>query len=166
MKHLRLLITEDCDRACAGCCNKDWDLQALPVATDFSGYELIMLTGGEPVLYPEKLKAVTEEIRRQNENAKIVLYTANTTSFLWQEILDMVDGITLTIHENSDVENFEEFLLDWHFEKGLSLRLNVFKGIDLNAGSDLSAWKIKDNIEWIEDCPLPTNEVLMRYETP
>ena len=23
-------------------------------------------------------------------------------------------------------------------------------------------WKIKDNIVWIKDCPVPTNEVLMR----
>ena len=43
-----------------------------------------------------------------------------------------------------------------------SLRLKVFKGVDVS-GIDLSLWDVKDNIEWIKDCPLPEDEVLMRY---
>ena len=48
---LRLLLLDDCNRNCPGCCNRDWDLQALPLCQDYTPYRLIMLTGGEPMLY-------------------------------------------------------------------------------------------------------------------
>ena len=45
-----------------------------------------------------------------------------------------------------------------------NLRLNVFKGIDLmNVDTQHTAlWKIKTNIEWVKNCPLPKDEVFMR----
>ncbi len=42
-KKLRLLLFEECTRSCPGCCNRDWDLQSLPVCRDYSPYQLIML---------------------------------------------------------------------------------------------------------------------------
>ena len=42
---LRLLLFEECDRDCPGCCNRDWDLRSLPVCRDFTPYQVIMLTG-------------------------------------------------------------------------------------------------------------------------
>jgi hypothetical protein len=44
---------------------------------------------------------------------------------------------------------------------GKSLRLNVFKGVSL-AELNLSCWKVKPNIKWIKNCPLPEDEVFMR----
>ena len=44
---LRLVLFEACDRCCPGCCNHDWDLKNLPVCTDYTPYEMIMLTGGQ-----------------------------------------------------------------------------------------------------------------------
>jgi len=41
--------------------------------------------------------------------------------------------------------------------------LNVFKGISLD-GIDLSLWKVKENMTWIRDCPLPDNEEFLRWE--
>ena len=49
---LRLLLFEECNRSCPGCCNRDWDLQPLPVCYDLPPYRIILLTGGEPMLYP------------------------------------------------------------------------------------------------------------------
>lgn len=34
---LRLLLFEECDRDCPGCCNRDWDLRSFPVCRDFIG---------------------------------------------------------------------------------------------------------------------------------
>ena len=45
--------------------------------------------------------------------------------------------------------------------KSKSLRLNIFKGIDYSS-IDTSLWDIKDNIEWIKNCPLPKNEVFQK----
>ena len=53
---LRLLLFEECDRDGPGCCNRDWDLRSLPVCRDFTPYQVIMLTGGEPMLHPEIIR--------------------------------------------------------------------------------------------------------------
>lgn len=71
---LRLLLLDDCNRNCPGCCNRDWDLQALPLCQDYTPYRLIMLTGGEPMLYPEIIREAIAAIRRQT-NVPIYLYT-------------------------------------------------------------------------------------------
>lgn len=62
MRKLRLLFTKDCNRDCPGCCNKDWDLDHLPVCADFKPYDLVMITGGEPMLYPERLLKLIRKI--------------------------------------------------------------------------------------------------------
>ena len=69
MRKLRLLFTKDCNRNCPGCCNKDWDLDSLPVCTDFTPYDLVMITGGEPMLYPERLLHLIRRIREENPKA-------------------------------------------------------------------------------------------------
>jgi molybdenum cofactor biosynthesis enzyme MoaA len=56
VKKLRLLVTERCARSCSGCCNHDWDLAALPTCESYAGYDEVLLTGGEPMLYPEDPK--------------------------------------------------------------------------------------------------------------
>ena len=176
MKKLRLLLTSDCNRNCEGCCNKDWDLDSLPVCTDYSGYNEIMITGGEPMLYPEKIRECTSKIWGSislkwdnifKKSPCVYLYTAWTKRPI--ELIDLlmvrwIDGLTLTLHNQDDVNGFEnlnERLMVYKFK--YSLRLNVFKGVDLS-GIDLSLWKVKDNIEWIKDCLLPEDEVFMRFE--
>jgi len=163
MSKLRLLLWEDCNRTCEGCCNKDWDLRTLPVCSDFSGYDLIMLTGGEPMLKPEMVLQTIEAIRRQTA-APVYVYTADVDNLDSAfAILAAADGITLTLHEQSDVDNFQTFdhCMVMKQITGKSLRLNVFKGVDL-ADVCTSGWQVKDNIEWIEDCPLPSDETFMR----
>lgn len=155
MKQLRLLLTPICNRACEGCCNKQWNLDELPVVKSYAGYELIMLTGGEPMLFPDLVRCVIVDIRMQT-NAPIYLYTARTQGLL--EMLPFLGGVTLTLHEQSDVAPFQAFN---RYKLTGSLRLNVFDGIDLG-DVDLSRWQVKQNIQWIEDCPLPVDEVFMR----
>lgn len=160
---LRLLMFADCNRTCAGCCNKDFDLRALPVCDTFKDYECIILTGGEPMLKPQLIKETVEKIR-QETNAPIYVYTAwskDPIMLLW--LLNFVDGITLTLHTRKDIEPFLwlNSILTAQFVKGKSLRLNVFSGIDLK-DADLSKWVVKKDIKWIKNCPLPKDEVFMR----
>lgn len=160
---LRLLLWEECNRTCAGCCNKDWNVSSLPVCSDYSGYELIMLTGGEPMLKPEALIKIIAKIRQQT-SAPIYVYTADVDDLdATFAVLEVADGITLTLHDQSDVENFQIFdhCMVMKQISGKSMRLNVFKGIDLT-GVDTRGWQVKDNIEWIENCPLPQNEKFMK----
>ncbi len=122
------------------------------------------------MLDPALILNTVRDIRAQS-HARIYLYTAmltNTPDVL--AILDIVDGLTVTLHEQQDLQDFkilnawlaatnvnQESLLLSH----KSLRLNVFRGIDLGR-VDLSRWRVKTDIVWIKDCPLPQDEVFKR----
>jgi hypothetical protein len=161
-KKLRLLLFENCNRSCEGCCNKDWDLESLPICDDFKEYSLIMLTGGEPMLRPAIIFDAIRKIRLQTA-APIILYTALfTDKAMLGRILDIIDGITATLHTPKDVRSFLEFDRWYRGCADISYRLNIFSGIEK---IDCSArWEIKDNIAWIKDCPLPSEETFMRFD--
>lgn len=161
---LRVLLFKECNRRCKGCCNKDWELDALPKCESFEGYKSIMLTGGEPMLNPEMIKSVAAEIRAVT-NAPIYVYTAKCDdSAALIDVLKHVDGITLTLHTRKDAPIFRDFneALKASGLTGKSLRLNVFNGISIG-DTDLTDWKVKSGIRWIKDCPLPTDEVFQQY---
>ena len=170
MKKLRLLLFEECDRNCAGCCNKDWDLASLPVETQFYQYDEIILTGGEPMLNMRLVLTTIEAIRLQNKTAKIFLYTAKTDEPL--DLLAMmkyIDGITITLHNQSDLEPFLLFNELLNVENK-SLRLNIFDEVNLlcfNGVIDTivsSIWEVRKNMKWIKDSCLPDDEVFKRLK--
>lgn len=163
---LRLLVTEDCNRNCPKCCNKQYNLKDLPVCTDFRPYELIMLTGGEPTIHPSKLFQVIKQIRQQTDE-HIILYTANVQKpFVLLSVLHIINGMTLTLHEPKDLEPFKVFnnhlndFIEEYCKFYGALRLNVFEGIDIS-DIDVNLWDIK-HMKWVKDCPVPENEVFMR----
>jgi len=161
MKKLRLLLFEQCNRDCDGCCNKDWDIESLPVEDDFSIYDEVLLTGGEPMLDWSLIFKVTTLIRSQG-NAKVYVYTAKLDKIPEViAVLNYVDGMTVTLHDQSDVPDFKafnEYILQ--IKPNKSLRLNIFRGVVVSL--DLSPWSVKDDMVWIKDCPLPENEVFKK----
>jgi organic radical activating enzyme len=172
MKKLRLLVTKKCNRACAGCCNKQFDLDNLEVLKsydDLHQFDQIIITGGEPLLFGNDMLVLVNKIRKYDVRAEIILYTAKIDDFsIIDKLLPNIDGITVTLHEQYDIRNFLglnaylfEKMLQHSYYDNKSFRLNVFKGIKYYASN---IWKVKDNIEWIEDCPLPNDEVFMRLE--
>lgn len=169
MKKLRLLLREECDRSCKGCCNKDWSLSDLPIATDFRGYDLIMLTGGEPMLDAKHVIDTANRIRDVNFTTEIVLYTAKTNRPLELiGLLVFLDGVTITLHEQKDVKLFDEFN-QLYMNTGIPYcprnhRLNVFCGVDIS-GIDTEGWQVKKDIEWIKNCPLPEDEQFLRLQS-
>jgi organic radical activating enzyme len=169
---LRLLFTKDCIRNCEGCCNKQWDLDKLPVfdinSDDTSMYSEILITGGEPLLYPERLYKLLFNLYRKNFNGEVYIYTAWTK--LWSldqlDIIKFVDGFTITIHDQQAADEFVEtekqIRLMSNDYKGMSMRLNVFEGCTLSSYIP-EEYKIKENMKWnTENCPLPQDEVFMR----
>jgi len=165
MKKLRLLLFEECDRNCSGCCNNDWDLNDLEVCESFEDYDEVSLTGGEPMLWPDIVIDAAYKIRNTC-NAKIWLYTAKVSNlYAAIQVFWVVDGMCITLHEQSDVESwrrFSDLLSDGKFYRGKSMRLNVFKSVDVQ--NIPSWWKVKSDIEWIPNAPLPENESFMRYQ--
>jgi pyruvate-formate lyase-activating enzyme len=165
----RLICTYKCKKDCSGCCNKNWQGPKPKEVTHFN-YRMVMITGGEPLLFPVQVLHLCAEIREKSE-AKIILYTA--LSKVGESLLylayNYIDGMTLTLHQQEDVAPF--LVLNREFLKFQStklkdklLRLNIFKGITLPKDTDLSLWKIKKEIEWIKNCPLPEGEELLRLK--
>ena len=147
-----------------GCCNKQFDLGNLPQPTHFD-YDQIIITGGEPLLYLEQVVGFIKAIRLVS-TAKIIVYTAVVNPNDLFYLLKYVDGITLTLHTRKDWYKFKdnEFrrLFPPEIVGNKSLRLNIFKEANADISQISSVWKVKHDIEWIEDCPLPENEVLMK----
>ena len=164
MNKLRLMTTLNCNRHCVGCCNNDWDFNKVSYCETYDGYDEILLTGGEPLLYPHRIIRLCADIRAQTDT-KIYLYTA-ICDYTLQAIIPFVDGICLTLHTRDDLKNFIEFdrICRPSLVRNKSMRLNVFE----EAGSVSkywpirnTFWKVKEDMEWIKNCPLPVNEVLM-----
>lgn len=162
---LRLLLWRDCNRSCKGCCNEDYDLDALPVCDDFSPYEEILLTGGEPMLFPTYVHKVIRRIRTTS-NADIYIYTAKLDDEdAALSVLAAADGMTATLHTPEDALPFLRFshrVLNWNLHKSRSLRANVFKGVGLRVHP--SGWDVRSGLKLRKDCPLPEDEVFMRLK--
>jgi len=166
---LRLLLFSQCNRSCPGCCNKDWDLGGLEVADSFAGYKEIFITGGEPMLRPDMIRECVEKIRQDNQTAPIYLYTAKPNPELVSLLQTHLDGVTLTLHEQSDTgPQFAQFYYAVQvlgLTETKSLRLNIFSEVEYPYRDfPLDGWKVKDGMEWIKDCPLPNDEVFQRYQ--
>jgi len=159
---LRLILHEKCKKKCEGCCNKDWNIPMLPINNGYLGYEEILLTGGEPFLTPKLLKKVITEIRKET-NTPIYIYTAEPNYNVFFEILNLVDGICFTIHDNFELKKFKQIDIGLSIRRiNKSMRLNIFKDIEIGE-LKYGGWKIKKDIEWIKNCPLPAGEILKRY---
>ena len=167
MKKLRLLVTERCNRNCPKCCNQFHDLKNIPTITDSIGelaeYDEIMLTGGEPALEGKLCRRIIWLIRSINPKAKVYMYTAEIFQFPY-ELFSMLDGVTLTLHNQSDVDLFLYYKRAIEFYlAGKSNRLFVFSDLNLDDNDACSEhWTVR-RIQWQDDCPLPDGEVLKRW---
>jgi organic radical activating enzyme len=163
---IRLIFTENCNRKCPGCCNKNYNFDDHPTwdINQARKSPMIMITGGEPMLYARQVKALIRKIQAQKYNGHIILYTALVLPYegrAAQEVLKMIDGMTLTLHEQRDIFAFKTFnsLLELNGPYDKSLRLNVFEGVTL-PDYPLPLWQIKKDRVWVDDCPLPNDEVI------
>lgn len=170
-KKLRLLITGRCPNNCELCCNKQFDLNSVPIV-DRWDYDEIMITGGEPLLFVDSLIPVLNSLYSifymMGTKPKIYIYTADCTLNV-DNVLSYVDGIVLTPHKELDITHFIE--LNTHllkhkgdrYVKDTSLRLNIFPDMKalLPKDIDLSLWQVKD-MKWIKDCPVPEGEDFRR----
>ena len=166
IKKLRLLLFEECNRNCEGCCNKDWDLKNLPIAPkSYYEFQQILLTGGEPLIKPEFTERVIREVINRT-HASVYLYTAKIDDiYLVKYLLRFLNGITVTLHDNNDASDFLKLCKNLFNNdiRDKSLRVNIFKNVNVREEQIPFYWKVKSNIEWIKNCPLPEGEVFMKY---
>lgn len=102
MRKARVLITERCLRLCAGCCNKYERIMQQMIAVpslEFleDGYDIVCLTGGEPMLEPEYLLTCIEACRAYGVKF-VYVYTALYVDHYFEAVIGASDGIHFTLH--------------------------------------------------------------------
>jgi hypothetical protein len=127
--------------------------------------DMVFITGGEPMLFPARVIELVTRLRRMWPGTFIGMYTA-TAYHIGDvlEVLRVLDGMTLTLHETYDVSSFTQLqkkLLEykgWPPVWGKTMYLNVFGDIETAVPIDPRIWKRVKIVEWIPNCPLPPNE--------
>ena len=166
---LRLLITPDCNRNCKMCCNKNFDLLQLPPIslTEYKLYDEISLTGGEPMLYPWSVLDTLMNIREYSGyQGKINLYTAMPDAPELKNVLKLIDGLTVSVHDPKALADLAEFndSLVLGDVRGKTLRCKLAPQVHQYAkvaSYRFPAWDV-ETFNWIVDCPLPEGEEFKR----
>jgi len=105
-KTLRLLITLDCNLKCEYCCNKlpdvikKFEYKALD-EIDFSLYNAVCISGGEPLLQRELIFDVLEP-KRIEFRTPVYLYTNGL--LLTDRDIQVFDGISIGIHYKEQIK--------------------------------------------------------------
>ena len=165
---LRLLLFEECHNDCPLCVNKNFDLgdlERVHSSKEFKKYSEIILTGGEPMLYPSYVKDIIGWVRKGTD-APIFIYISKLDNIeAVMEIAELVDGVTVTIHQQRWVDDFlrlDEAMRESGRFKNWSGRLKVFEYIDMDTSKAHELWDVRDKEYWIVDCPLPEGEEFKR----
>lgn len=171
MRTARVIITFDCKRNCSYCSNKftsiiDTAITIKSIDEMFKQkFDEVVITGGEPMLNPERTMAIISRIKKINDRIKVFMYTANYNSYI-QTILKSIDGITYSIHENSSEEDAKDLLkmqaeIIGH-KNSKSLRLYVNQSYPRKDLIIPSLWhRIKIENPLTENkCKIPDNEIL------
>ncbi len=183
MKTLRLVVTYDCIRDYAMCCNKLDDYPPekvksvnenfLPQALE--SYDEIVVTGGEPVMFHSKLIELSKQINLAG-CIKSYVNTAMTSIDIdeFNSLCAHFDGVTMTIHDQDALEEFFALVVQincswamhWLYQD-TSLRVNIFKDICMSS-NDWSLisrfWDVKKDYVWKNYCSLPKHETLLKLE--
>lgn len=168
-KIARVLITKACRRHCDGCCNNYLsimkDMKTIQSVDSLDDFDIVCLTGGEPMLVPELVKEVALELRaRSIKGRQIYLYTAQFNPAI-EELLTYLDGIHYTIHWPTTEQDIEEFrryqdliahVPDKSYRLYIDSRVNLAVTIrpDLFVRVECKPWLAE------EECPLPPGESL------
>jgi organic radical activating enzyme len=116
-------------------------------------YSTIMITGGEPTLYIEKVNILLKEIKKTLPNTKLYYYTATFSNKFKELIFPYIDGIQFSLHENILNKDLEQFLelqkdLEQNIFKNISFRLYIDKNNNITIPINPKLWnKIKIE-EW------------------
>ena len=127
----RIKITLRCDKSCPYCINKDaeyrkkWKEIDRPDEVQWSQYRSIIISGGEPTLYWDRLRTVAYGLRSIT-TCPIYLQTngAHLTKNLIRRIDDHIDGIGYSVHSPEEFLHMKTRLKDINLIKPVRLYIN------------------------------------------
>jgi organic radical activating enzyme len=129
MKIARLITTFDCIRDCEFCVNKvprimDQGYCIKPEDLKTIGhYDMVLITGGEPMLDPERTLTIIKRLKAWNPAQKIYLYSSIPVQH--NRVLDHLDGMTYTIHKESSPMDLATIQATLMLHPNRSYRLNI-----------------------------------------
>jgi len=149
MSSCRLIVTTECPRECAYCCNNhkhildqiNW-INGIGDLPDFSH---IVVTGGEPLLRTDHTNWVVNQIRRSQPDAKLFLQTSIFNPDLTDHyyLLQFFAGITFSLHREADDVDMKRFRRVQNYladRDDYSRRLWVHKEINQDVPLFYGAW--------------------------
>ena len=155
-KTARVIVTFNCERKCVYCCNKYGRIMAqatrISDISSLRGFSTICVTGGEPLLSPEKTLSIIRDIREVCVGAPVYLYTARFVENM-SEILDAVDGIHFTLHDSTTANEVDHFnrLQDMLRGRTGSYRLYISPSITLPVTIVPNLWKRVEVKPWMSE---------------
>ena len=178
----RVLITKICNRNCVGCCNTYSHImnsaRYIENLTDLpQNLGEIMITGGEPMLFPQKTQKIAKKLRSRYPSSKIYLYSALYQDNL-ENIVPILNGVHYTIHEGATdgdlilLDRFQGMLqkheVNW---SNKSFRLYIDDRVDLPVRIIPNIWSQVGISKWLTEqelldkqpSGLPKRELLYIY---
>ena len=181
---MHLFVTKRCTNNCPLCCNKNYDIEKVPLPTEeeLSSVSTVCLTGGDPFLLGEKLDKIVNNLRSRENIKNIYVFTSGYACLLYLRNfgkLPNIDGITFSPKSERDYDAIWNFIENYshHFMKLSSNRMYVFidKYDDCNYTIDnnrlillADAWDYL-NCQvflrtWTNEFNSPENEIFRRIE--
>lgn len=181
---MHLFITKRCTNNCPLCCNKNYDIEKVPLPTEeeLSSVSTVCLTGGDPFLLGKKLDEIVNDLRKRENIKNIYVFTSGYACLLYLKKfnkLPNIDGITFSPKSERDYDAIWNFVdtYSYHFIKLSSNRMYMFidKYDDCNYTIDNNklvllayVWNYLDCQvffrTWVEDFNSPENEIFRRIE--
>jgi len=132
---------------------------------DLNKYDILIITGGEPLLKPLKVRGFIDAFKKIKPKGIIYLYTSIYTIDL-NDFLPDIDGMTFTLHSDAKNSDFYEFKCIQtaliNCSKKISTRLSVSPDITRPIDFIPNLWNEIKMKNWRnkKDCIIPSNEDL------
>jgi hypothetical protein len=163
-KTARVIVTMKCNRGCKYCANKSKNIIKPTPLSDLKkllDYDVVCLTGGEPLLDAQKVIAVSHYLKKWKPTIKIFMYSSIQTVDL-PIVLQYLDGVLYTIHDEYTGQDITQFSLaqhDFQLYPDKSFRLALSPRITTEMHIIPNIWKeIKIKKWFYDDCIVPVHE--------
>jgi hypothetical protein len=129
--------------------------QPLYSIKQLQGYKNLVISGGEPMLYPDRTLKLAKVLKKWVPEAKIFLYTAyyrNAADI--ERVLPFIDGVNFTVHKEAnerDLKEFEEFQQFIKRYPNKNFRLYVDAAIGDKVNIDQDAWDRAKVAPWMTE---------------
>lgn len=149
MNTLHLVVTTLCDRNCAWCCNRQYDIKNLEYVTeaDLRWADMLCLTGGEPFEYTNPCNLAHYYKNKYPNIESVAVYTNAFELYKYlitygYDSFDAIDGLNISIKDGRDAGFFNsDIFLNVAINRLPMNRVYNFTDIEL---------KKNDNFEYIQ----------------